>query len=83
MKAQRNIVAELRLVLAVVLAAAMALGTLLFMTYFRGSFARELRADVATATARFDSGTDRRLSDAQRAALDRAIEDSSLPRVNA
>ena len=78
MKAQRNIVAELRLVLAVVLAAAMALGTLLFMTYFRGSFARELRADVATATARFDSGTDRRLSDAQRAALDRAIEDSLL-----
>jgi methyl-accepting chemotaxis protein len=76
MKAQRNIVAELRLVLAVALMAAMALGTLLFMTYLRGNFARKLQADVATATARIDSDTDRQQGDARRAAIDRAIADS-------
>jgi len=76
MKAQRNIVAELRLVLAVVVFAALAARTLLFAAYFRGGFSRELRADVATASARFDTGADRQVSGARNAAIDRAIEDS-------
>jgi methyl-accepting chemotaxis protein len=76
MKAQRNIVAELTLVLAIVLVAALAAGTLLFTAYFRGGFARELRADVATASARFDTGAERQVSSARNAAIDRAIEDS-------
>ena len=76
MKAQRNIVAELRLVLAVGLFAALALDTLLFSAYFRGSFARELRADVAAADARFDTGSSRPENGARRAAIDRAISDS-------
>ncbi len=76
MKSRRNIVAGLSLVLAVVLFAVMTLGTLLYLAYFRGSLARELRAEVATATARFDTGTDHQVNSARSAAIDRAIEDT-------
>ena len=55
---------------------AMTLGTLAFLAYFHGSFARELRADMIAATARFDAGSDHQKNDARQAALDRAIEDS-------
>ena len=76
MKTKRNVVAELRLVLAVGLFVALALGTLLYTAYFRGSFARDLRTDVTTANARFDTGSDRQVSGARRTAIDQAIEDS-------
>ena len=78
MKAQRNIVAELTLILAGVLVAAMAASTLLFAAYFRGSFARELRADVVTASVRFDTGADRQVNGARSAAIDRAVDELKL-----